>query len=877
MDMESPQQRQRRRLANTAQTEQEGVNNNNERHSAASTTRTDVTVIRDDRFAELEDELESMNGNTYELAIFESFIKNICKYPFGDYFGKELPTLYNIKVTVYYRLSEFISSRLYSFLINSFTSGSSSEELLRDLLREERTESVLFYNHMKEYCHSRKDVESICNSWMSAFEAVNRSYRKFKTCHIIPLPSKKLIRQQRKVISDIKTFFVDDPIKQDIVQKYIEISKDGQPVYPFIVMCAASGSGKTTLAMSLCCDEVPSIYLLFPLLHSDIYRQNIYKPYQNMSDLFLDLIISDLKKKKFRMSNVERLSPDFFRNYHLNTKLKFVGAIVELYKALILLKTNNNTWLQCQCQISSFSKKPMSINQALVELASIRRRYNNKPLRLFFDECSTGNDLDREKRLVYVRSTTRDMNLVLNILGTEAAASNFITSVRGDSSNSTEYHAVEWAVIVNVMPSFDRATFDRKVADLRTTNQQPALRTTNRQPTNRQLALNQQLAFSSFIQFLQSIIGNELPYFIKYSLNESSTYATRIASAPLEILNSLLLSVFNMFHKKKIVTNVSSFNVYQFKYLLHYCWQPSIRPTTQGKVVRYVKQSDSVINHHVGYLFGYPRVPSKAYFSLRLCLEDRAYLTSAHRKAIKTINRINRIRGGRTVQESSELRAAQYVINNMNAYHPRGVFSAFSDCPLTGLVLSGITCSHPTFTDKFGKRLTTFNAIITSYDTIVKGKGSILPKPTNGALLETLCHLSVVTSSRCGEVINNKSNAVHGVGGCTGENMLKCMVRELSAVFTDTLPIIELPSDDFMFYFDRRGRKFPMVSPMSFVPWSDATVEMLKKHCVRSSIVPVLGTFEPSIGNESADLVVRYQDINQTADYFKFYTGIYTS
>jgi hypothetical protein len=71
----------------------------------------------------------------------------------------------------------------------------------------------------------------------------------------------------RTTLATVKSFFQDDNMCNEFLQKIQRMKEDDQRVYPFMIVIAPSGTGKTTFCLNMCCrNDVPAIYALFSAL-----------------------------------------------------------------------------------------------------------------------------------------------------------------------------------------------------------------------------------------------------------------------------------------------------------------------------------------------------------------------------------------------------------------------------------------------------------------------------------------------------------------------------------------------------------------------------------------------------------------------------------
>ena len=219
-----------------------------------------------------------------------------------------------------------------------------------------------------------------------------------------------------------------------------------QTTFPFIFICGSSGTGKTQIPFSLPhTDEFPFIYFLQNPRGGG--GQTIYEPFVNVSKAFENFVRKDFDSyaKKFENSGFSELTIYQCSEIleHKNMKFYSIGFIVKLFREICKQRVSGESWIKSELRGFEFSFDAMSIQEGIDELCSIRKEFSlPRPPIIFLDESSV--EKGQSGIFQFRRNILRLLNLVVVLMGTDAAASNF---VGGRSNTGSRTDEKDWCHI----------------------------------------------------------------------------------------------------------------------------------------------------------------------------------------------------------------------------------------------------------------------------------------------------------------------------------------------------------------------------------------------------------------------------------------------
>jgi hypothetical protein len=603
-----------------------------------------------------------------------------------------------------------------------------------------------------------------------------------------------------------------DPVCEEYFKTLKALKTSTLFVMPFIFLISPSGAGKTTFCLNLSArDEFPSLYCIFPGEGFQDQAQTIYKCFYGLSKVFKDQVTEDLSLLKsiqeFPTTCAEDENDIYYRFQSTailmlkdENKVKFrtVGLIVSLFKELISKRSSSGgqiSYIDVQLMIESVSLTPMTIEDGMKELNRIWPNETLYPLVIFFDETSIWNRFDTEKMLL-LRSLARCLHIVITFTGTDAKANNFCSYSSKASGLSGD--PVPWAIVFNVMPSYDTALFlyRRQVLERKFNGHGSVVR---------------------ILDYIGKVYKTESPWFVDLCLEFLNATAFDTSISGIELFTSMIhYASDKLINRKNPRANSVEYDDAQRLYLTNFSWNTTFTETesdTKFEIVKSRQLSEGNVHRHMGYLFGFPDSPHGPCFTLYnyggivVCMSAKT--------------------------EQSTLDRQRFDFKSLS------VFPSFSQASLTGLVLFGIDLSHNWLVDRLSEK----NCTSCFYVAKICRK---YPSPVvTGQTLEILTHLAVIQASKTG-----------GPSGCSVLAFLSSLIREFMPVRgihpNDPTPMIECEGDPCP------GHMIPLLSPMATSSWCPPLFNCLKGLMRRGSPL-CLGTYRQSISKEPADGVAYFQ------------------
>ena len=586
---------------------------------------------------------------------------------------------------------------------------------------------------------------------------------------------------------------------------------------PFVVICASSGTGKTNMAMSL---RSPSLYFL----HAEELWQPVYQCFAEQSKKLMGFFAEDLRSYTSSKVSVETVKD-------WKEPLKSVGFLVEMVRRLkIEIECDANAGenpAQLQVKIRSIRFKPMTISDGIQALTNILGEDYFFPIT--FDECSilghyrpTGStETERRakdiKQFVFLRSVVRSLLCMPIFMGTNAQAANFLGISTG-TSTSGMVNLSCWCLVWHRPPGVPADLMTKAFDEMRTT--------LSDWRTDMKLFPSEGL-----MDLLKTWLAKERPLFLVYVQEYVRYFCSTMDKCESDeaFLAQLVEYMMEQFRDRKLSAPELEplINCGQIAYMSQYTWSKELKDHKKGDELLMTEFSSELYIHgHFGYL-----------------------AATSHDPEFQKYTKI----GILPAAEATYKRV--YIKPQYPNFTISTRFDLFSNAPLTGLMVTGVTASNACVLcedsssensdigdkrkDLSSRRRISLIAALDSGIETIKGLAVENSPANSGFRFELALFCASILASRGG-----------GLKGCSFEVFLRHLVRELdcNGQYGKPPPLI---SFDRSFPQHLKDKMIPFLAAMAIDDWTKELAGRLKE-----LFDAHLGTAIVSTKNNTADLVI---------------------